>query len=225
MFRFGRWIFMSTVLTFLAGQLDKLLIASHLGMATVGIYNIAWQFAMVPQQLLKKVGAMVVFPVLAEVAREHPEQLPRQFKRVRYPLILVSLTGIVVVMVLAKPFINLLYRGPFQNAGSMLQVLAVGVMGGLLNSTYGSALLALGKTFDIMLLLAVQIVILVVGTTIGYAWHGEMGFIWGVALVEWLNYPMTAFMMRRVGLLQPMIDGAAIVVCASAVALVFFIIP
>lgn len=225
MFRFGRWIFFSTVLTFLASQLDRLMFAKRLGMATAGIYGNAVQFAIVPQQLIKKVGSVVVFPVLAEVARERPEELPRQFKRVRYPLVGVSLTGIVLLILLAKPLINLLYKGAYQDAGPMLQILCVGVMGGLLNSTYGSALLALGKTFIIMLLLAVQIVILIVATSVGYRWHGEIGFIWGVALVEWLNYPLTAAMVRRFGLFQPAIDGAAIAVSAAAIALAFFVFP
>ncbi len=225
MFRFGRWIFCSTVLTFFASQLDRLMFAKRLGMATAGIYGNAVQFAVVPQQLIKKVGSVVLFPVLAEVVRERPHELPEQFARARRPLIAVSLLGIVTLILIARPLINLLYENQFRQAGPMLQILCIGVMGGLLNSTYGSALLALGKTFIIMLLLAVQIVILIVATSIGFRTHGEIGFIWGVALVEWLNYPLTAFMLHRFGLFQPKLDGAAILVSAAAIVLAFFVFP
>lgn len=225
MFRFGRWIFVSTVLTFFASQLDRLMFAKRLGMATAGIYGNAVQFAVVPQQLIKKVGSVVLFPVLAEVVRERPHELPSRFERARRPLIAVSLFAIVTLILIAKPLINLLYDDQYQKAGPMLQILCVGVMGGLLNSTYGSALLALGKTFIIMLLLAVQIGILIVSTSIGYRMHGEIGFIWGVALVEWLNFPLTAYMMSRFGLFQPKVDILAILISATAIVLAFFVFP
>ena len=226
MFRFGRWIFISTALTFLAMQLDRLMFAKMLGMAMAGIYNNAVQFAIVPQQLIKKIGAVVAFPVLAEVVRERPDELPRQFKRVRYPLLLVSLAIIVTLIVVAKPLINLLYKDDYERAGPMLQILAVGSMGGLLNSTYGSALLALGRTFQIMALLAMQIVFLVVASLLGYHLHPEpeLGFIWGVASVEWLNYPATAAVMAHYGLWQPRIDGAVVIVSVAAVFLAFLVL-
>jgi O-antigen/teichoic acid export membrane protein len=226
MLRFGRWIFISTALTFLAMQLDRLMFAKMLGMTMAGVYNNAVQFAIVPQQLIKKIGAVVAFPVLAEVVRERPEELPRQFKRVRYPLLLVSLTIIVALIVVAKPLISLLYKNEYEGAGPMLQILAVGSMGGLLNSTYGSALLAMGKTFQIMTLLAMQIVFLIVASLLGYHLHPqpEFGFIWGVASVEWLNYPATAAVMARYGLWQPRIDGAVILISAMAVLLAFIVL-
>jgi O-antigen/teichoic acid export membrane protein len=226
MFHFGRWIFLSTVLTFLASQLDRLMFAKMLGMTMAGIYNIAVQFAIVPQHLIKKIGSVVAFPVLAEIVRDRPEQMPWQFRRVRYPIVLVSLGIVITLVVLAKPIINLLYpNGGYERAGPMLRILAVGAMGGMLNSTYGSALLAMGKTFHIMALLASQIVILVVATSIGYHRAGDIGFIWGVALVEWLNYPFTAAVMSRFGLWQPRIDVPAMVVCALAVVLAFWVLP
>jgi len=226
MFRFGRWIFLSTVLTFFARDLDKLLFAAMLGVAANAVYGIAAIFSVVPQQLIKKIGAQVAFPVLAEVARDRPDELPHQFKRVRYPLVAMSLACVTVLILVARPMINLLYTSDWQHAGPILRILAVGAMGGLLNSTYGSALLAMGKTFQGMALLASQIVFLVAATLLGYRLHPdpEMGFIWGVALVEWLNYPVTAAVMARYGLFQPKIDAAAIVTSAAAIALAFWVL-
>jgi O-antigen/teichoic acid export membrane protein len=167
----------------------------------------------------------VAFPVLAEVVRERPDELPRQFRRVRFPLVLMSLTAIVSLMVIAKPLINLLYHGEYEKAGPILQVLAIGALGSVLNTTYGSVLLAMGKTFDIMALLVTYIIFLVAGTLLGYHWYGEVGFIWGVALVEWLNYPANAAVLARHGLWQPRLDAAVVVVSVAAVALVFWVFP
>lgn len=223
MFHFGRWIFLSTVLTFLAGQLDRLMFASMLGMAMTGIYNNAVQFAIVPQQLVKKLGAVVAFPVLAEVARERPQQLPRQFRRVRTPIVLLSLAINLGLILAARPLINALYKGNYELAGPILQVLAVGGLGSVLNTTYGSVLLAMRKTFAIMALLVSYIVFLVLGTQIGYRGWGEMGFIWGVALVEWLNYPLNAAVLARLGLWQWKLDAMVIAVSAATIGLVFWV--
>jgi len=225
MFHFGRWIFMSTVLTFLAGQLDRLMFAKMLGMAMMGIYNIAVQFSIVPQQLIKKMGSVVAFPVLAEVARERPEELPRQFRRVRTPLVVLSLSVIVTLILIAKPLIVLLYKGNYENAGPILQVLSVGALGGVLNTTYGSVLLAMKKTFEIMALLVTYIIFLIVGTQLGFHWYGEVGFIWGVALVEWLNYPFNAAVLARHGMWQARLDAAVIAVSAATIFLAFWVLP
>jgi O-antigen/teichoic acid export membrane protein len=224
MIRVGRWIFGSTALTFLAAYLDRLLIASMLGMAMAGIYNIAIQFALVPMHLIKKIGGQVVFPVLAEVVRERPEELPRQFARVRLPLVLASLIVMVALLVAARPFINLLYPAQYQKAGEILRILAVGGMGAVMTSTYGSALLAMGKTLQIMLLLIASIVFVVINTLVGYYLYGEIGFIWGVALVEWMNYPFNALVMAHYGLWQKKLDFAAIVASGVAVALTFWLL-
>lgn len=225
MFHFGRWIFLSTVLTFLAGQLDRLMFAKMLGMAMMGIYYIAAQFAIVPQQLIKKIGSVVAFPVLAEVARDRPEELPYQFRRVRTPVVIFSLTGIVALIFIARPMITLLYKGNYETAGPILQVLAVGALGGVLNTTYGSVLLAMKKTFEIMALLVTYIVFLVVGTQVGYHYYGEVGFIWGVALVEWLNYPFNAFVLARHGMWQGRLDAAVIAVSGATILLAFWVFP
>jgi O-antigen/teichoic acid export membrane protein len=130
---------------------------------------------------------------------------------------------VVTLIVVAEPMMNLLYEREWQAAGPMLRILAVGAMGGLINVTYGSVLMAMKKTFQIMLVVSTHIVLLLVASTLGYALHPdpEMGFIWGVSLVEWLNYPVYVAVVLRYGLWQPRLDFAAIVVSAAATAAVF----
>ena len=60
--RFGRWIFVSTVLTFLAGQSDRLVFGKMIPIALFGVYSIASMLAALPTQAVLKLGGAVIFP-------------------------------------------------------------------------------------------------------------------------------------------------------------------
>lgn len=224
LFRFGRWIFFSTILTFLASQSDKIMCGKLLGAETLGLYHYAVPIALMAPQFIKQIGMQVAFPVMSEIARLRPEEMNEKLARVRLALIGASLLLLVPLMLGGDYVVRLLLAKPYWDAGWMVQILAGGALAGIVNSTYGSALLALGKSFQISCLLAVQLVFLIGGAMLGYHLKDEVGFIIGLAAVEWLNYPATAFMMSRYGLWQPRLDVAALSVSAAAIALALWIL-
>ena len=84
--------------------------------------------------------------------------------------------------------------------------------------------MALGRTFWPMFLLITQLGLLVSAALIGNHLNGVQGFIVGIAVVEWLNYPITAFVMIRHRLWQPEIDLPALAISALAVAVAYLVI-
>jgi O-antigen/teichoic acid export membrane protein len=62
MMRFGRWIFVSTVLTFLALQADRLIFGKLVSMEVLGIYSVAAMMATLPTSVLLRLGGTVIFP-------------------------------------------------------------------------------------------------------------------------------------------------------------------
>jgi O-antigen/teichoic acid export membrane protein len=223
MIRFGRWIFVSTALTFFAMQLDKMLMGNLKGTGTLALYGWAAQFATLPPQFIKKIGAQVGFPMLSEIARERPEVLYQRLRLVRLALVGLSLLVLLPMILFGDLLIQLLYPPIWHGAGWMLQILAAGAVGCVVISTYGSALMAVGRTFWPMFLLITQLALLTAAALIGNHFYGMKGFIVGIALVEWLNYPFTAFVMIRQRLWQPEIDLPALLISAVAVALAFVI--
>lgn len=218
MYRFGRWIFISTALTFLVGHLDKILMGKFMSVATLGVYGgIAYPMAVVGPAFVKKLNMQVMFPALAEIARERPQTFYNAMRIQRLALMGLSLAGMIPLVLLARPIVELLYPEEAWAAGWMLQALGAGALGGLLISSYGSALLALGKTFFMTLLLVTQLVFLIAGSLIGYFWYGELGFVIGVATVEWLNYPVMTAVMVRHRLWQPEVDLPVIAICAATI--------
>lgn len=62
MMRFGRWIFVSTLLTFLALQADRLVFGKLITLHELGVYSVAAMMASLPTSVLMRLGGTVVFP-------------------------------------------------------------------------------------------------------------------------------------------------------------------
>jgi O-antigen/teichoic acid export membrane protein len=122
--------------------------------------------------------------------------------------------------VLGAPWlIALLYDERYHDAGWMLQLLAAGAMGSAVSSSAGQALLAIGRSRDIAIMLASQLALMAIAITLGYRAAGELGIVAGVAVTELLNYPVLAMFLRRRGLWHPVLDLAALAAAGAALAL------
>jgi O-antigen/teichoic acid export membrane protein len=220
LFRFGRWIFLSTILTFAAMQLDRLIMGKLLDVRTLGIYSIALMLAISARQVVKQVGQRVLFPAIARMAESGSKRLSKGVFKARLSIVLPSTLGLLVLIVFGQPIVALLFDDRYVEAGWMLQILAAGVVASVVCSTYGAVLLARGDSYVVMLLLATQVALLATASVVGFAMYGVWGFVVGVALVEWLNYPVAAWVLWRRGLWQASIDlpvlGVAAVVTVLA---------
>lgn len=222
MIRFGRWIFLSTALTFFAMQTDKILLGKMLGSTVLGVYYMATQFAFMPTQFIKRISSQVAFPVLAEVVRERPESVYQQLRRVRWPLIGMGLLPLFPLILFGDILIRFLLRPEFHDAGWMLQILSAGMLIGVVNSSYGNVLLAKGRSFDITLMLAIQLVVVVAATMTGFHLYGQVGFIVAFAGVEWIMYPVTAIVLARHRLWQPEVDLPVFALSIAAIAVAYW---
>lgn len=80
LFGFGKWVFFSTLLTFVANSSDKLIFAKVFTFEELGIYYIALVLATLPTQALLKVGQKVVFPAYSQVAQALQKRVERGFE-------------------------------------------------------------------------------------------------------------------------------------------------
>lgn len=68
LFSFGKWIFVSTALTFLATQMDRLMLGKLVSVELLGVYAIAFTLSDILRQIIGALGSKVVFPVIARTA-------------------------------------------------------------------------------------------------------------------------------------------------------------
>ncbi len=75
LFAFGKWIFWLNLVTFLTTYLDSFVVAKVLGDSALGLYQMAYLFALLPPAQLSAVMRGVMFPAFSQ-ARQHPELRP-----------------------------------------------------------------------------------------------------------------------------------------------------
>ena len=214
-FRFGRWIFVSTSLAFLASQSDRLIIGKLMTVEFLGIYSIAFMLASMVNQGIMQLGHKVFFPSYSKLVRDDPQQLYGVLRQARVAMVALNGMAVLVFLSLGRWLIPMLFGDNFASAGWMLQIIAVGTMVGVLSLTYDHVLIAKGQTKAVATLFAIQFVIQTIALiTFANLW-GEIGVVMAVAAVGWLIYPFKAFWMRRQKLWQPELDVPAIGVAIS----------
>ena len=207
--RYGRWLFISTIITFFAGQLDKFLLGGLLSPAFLGLYWIGLQMAELGPQFFKKLGGVVGFPAMSELYRRDQDRYRMRLKHLRL-LLVVPINALLLFMILFGPAaLGLIYQGksgPFVESGWILQVLAFNSLAGMLNTSYGYAYMASGHTFANMITVAAQLAIMVVTMLGGYYLYGETGFILGIGISQWIKYPVDMVLADRIGVWQARLD-------------------
>lgn len=205
---FGGWIFFSSALSFLASTTDKLFLA-RLGMAELGIYNIAFMLATIPTQLLLRLGMSVIFPAYASV-KQDPARFAAVFHKIRLPLVLMGSYATAGLVGAGRSFIEAVYPADYHAAGWMLQILAIAGWFQVLQTPNDAALLATGRSKWAAVGQAGKFLTLVVGLFIGYWQFGLMGVVVAVAIAEAAKYLLNALMMRRLRLSSFVVDLALI---------------
>jgi O-antigen/teichoic acid export membrane protein len=206
--RFGRWIFLATILTFLTNSLDKLLFPELIDFKRLGVYYVASQIVQVAMQGGRMLIGKVLFPALAEVARERPERLNAKLLEVRRAVLTPTAAGLLLLFLGGDLFIRLIYPATFHDAGWMLQVAAAGAIFFYVGRTYGSAWLAVGNSLAHMWMMGISLVSIVITSLTGFWLAGERGFIVGLACAGVLAYPPIAALAWWRGTWQWRLDGA-----------------
>jgi O-antigen/teichoic acid export membrane protein len=204
--RFGRWILLSSALTFLSVEGARLLIGAMLDMRQLALFTLASTMSLILWQAMQQLAGSVFFPAYSEVHRSNPKNLIKVLYKVRLTLILPSWGLAVLYIFFGSHLMETLYDVRYRGSGVMLEQLAAGSLVACIWGSYSGVLLALGKVAAMSALTAVQIMCQFGAIYIGYHYWGGAGIVMGVAAANWVMYPVNAFVMSRIGLWQPKLD-------------------
>jgi O-antigen/teichoic acid export membrane protein len=142
---FGKWIMVSTILTFFANAMDRFLLAKLLGLTAFGLYNTALMFAMVPIELMLRITVGVLVPVYAKKKDDQNRLSAEVFDRVGFVMLLVSGCLIAGVAATAPGFVRAIYKPDFHAAAAMVPWLAGAAWLRVLHNNAVAAMLAMGR--------------------------------------------------------------------------------
>ncbi len=203
----AKWIFLSSILTFLGSNGDRLFLGGTIDSRAFGIYAIALSILNVLQGLASTLTNSVAYPALSEVHRERPHALASVVERfqIGYDL---TVTFAAAALVVAGPaLIGLLYDPRYREAGWMMSILAVGTIG-LRYQIVEQCYQAVGTPKYMTFANFLRLVFLVIGLYVGQHVGAMRGAVVGIALSQFAAWPLAIWFKSRHGILTLRAEAA-----------------
>ena len=197
--RFGRWVFLSTVLTFCVSYADRLIFGAKIPVALLGVYSIALTVSTVPTQAMRSVTSKVMFPLFSR-AHAGAAELADVFRSARRLHMVLSgwaLSGFIGGGAVA---IRLIYDARYDDAGWMVQLLALAGWFATPEAANTAAILALGKPMWLVVGNAAKLVGMITLIPLGFHFGDFPGALAGYVASELFRYAFSSIALRRLGL-------------------------
>lgn len=185
---FGKWIFLSSMLVFLANSFDKLFLAQSVPLAVFGIYAIARTISELPATLVARVSFQLVFPLISANSGEARATLRRQVGPMRLKLLLVVSVGLALTVALSDVAVAIIYDARYGEAGWMLALLLIASWFAILCTVNEYTMMGLGKPAYGVAGNIVKLLALVCLTPVGVHYLGLPGAIFAIIAGEILRY-------------------------------------
>lgn len=182
LFGFGRWIFLSTALFFLASQIDRVILTDLLEAGPRGLYRIGDTIAALVPTVLSAISAAVVFPTWMKSYRDSKKNHEKRVLRSRKALLALAMSGVISIVTVVPLFVEILYADRYLGAVLVAQLLCVAYWFETLRASATSALLVHGDSRALSGSNLVILLVKVPACWYGFQWYGLEGFILGVAL-------------------------------------------
>ncbi|WP_299609864.1 oligosaccharide flippase family protein [uncultured Tateyamaria sp.] len=218
LFHFGKYLFVSSGLTFIIENGDRMLLSKFFTLANLGFYNIAYFFGSVPLMLMGNFAVRVVYPLYSARPPAESEANRRALSKARF-----GLTGLLFAMqfvlaLLGQWLIELLYTTEYWAAGPILVVMSVSLMPSLIIRGHAFVLLAVGRSGLFTAYQALRAVLQTGLLIVGVMNFGLIGALAAQPLAAILSYPVLYYLIRPYRAEDPLHDGvfmALTILCGS----------
>ena len=197
---FGKWIFVSTALTFFAEQADRLILGKLLTLDVLGVYGVALNLADIPRSITLALSGKVMFPAITKLVDQPREILRAKILKNRQPILIALAVGLTLLVSFGDVAIKILYDDRYIQAAWMLPILALGIWPRVLcNTGIESALFAIGKIQYPAFGQFLRFLWTSIGLWVGFSTAGLLGAIVAVALNDLGFYAAISYGLWREG--------------------------
>lgn len=215
--RFGRWIFVSTLLTFATINADRLIFGKLIPLDLLGVYSIGMMWATFPMTAIDHVFHSVMFPLLSRY-NDSPGGFAPAYRRARTPWLLVGGLACSCLLAGGPVLIRCLYDDRATAAGWIIQFLAGATWLLCLESATSTALLARGQSQWVAAGSAGKLVGMLICIPVGFKLAGFPGALTGYAGSELLRYAVCVVgaIKHRLGVMIQDLSLSGLVVLTAA---------
>ena len=200
-FHFGKWLFLSSVVGFLANTSDQFLLGGLISTRELGVYNVA---AVIVAGVFQSVSAIlgnVAYPALSEVIRERRHDLILVYYRFRFFFDLGTLFLTGFLLIAGQLIINIMYDDRYADAGWMVSILSLGLLS-IRYQIANQCFIALGYTRIITIHSIIRAVATFIFLPVGYHIYGLVGAIWAATLLNFVTFPVSIYYKKIHGILD-----------------------
>lgn len=141
---FSKWIFLSSIIYFLAFNFDRLYFAKQISLADLGVFAIARSIAEMVSSAAARSSNLLVFPSVAAAQGQNYEIRGKLLHGRRTVLLLVAI-GLGAFVAVADRAVEVLYDARYAEAATLLPLLLLGVWFAILSTVNASILLGTGR--------------------------------------------------------------------------------
>lgn len=215
---FGKWIFLSTVLSFVTNSAASLILGRFVSMTEVGVFSIAVTLANAVGLAYEQIGSKVLFPLYAKVKTEALPQLRTRVAKIRLSMMALFVPPLWVLSVFGQQVVNLLLDHRYHDGGWILRLFTSCAIPSIVTGI-GPFYLALGNSRLMTLNSAIRLMLYVASAFTGLWLGGAHGLIVGIAAHSLGMYVVDAMIQWRYQIWIPLLDALGLGVSLSVVLL------
>jgi O-antigen/teichoic acid export membrane protein len=197
---FGKWIFVSSIIGFLAANGEKIILGGSLTAGSFGVFAIASTLLAAVTGVCATLNGHVIYPSLSHALRTDHAETVRVYTRAQQvaDLFLGSVAGLLLAA--GQWAVWILYDPRYHAAGWMLQMLGLSLLA-MRHQIVEQLMFARGEPGWVSANNALRAIGLALFIPAGFALAGERGAIAGVVLSQFASWPLSLWFKRRQGLL------------------------
>jgi len=198
---FGKWIFVSSIIGFLAAHGEKLILGASLGVASFGVFSIASNLLAAVVGVYSTLNGRVIFSSLSMVLRDRDHAaMVRVYARVQQLADLFLGVASGLLLLIGHRMVEGLYDARYADAGWMLQLLGLGLLA-MRHQVLEQLMFALGRPGWVTANNTLRALAMVAFIPAGFMIDGERGAILGVVISQFASWPLSYRFKSEQGLL------------------------
>ena len=222
-FKFGRFVWPSSVLSIVLTQYDKVVLLKFFGLTLMGIYSIAGNMIGPITGVIVHNARVVLYARCSEYFRTDRTTAGSRYYRENRRLLMMGALLPACVAGFAPLIVSVLYDARYAMVGAVLRILGLGGIMYAFQNTSENLLVASGRSHAVLMANVIRLSFLVPASFLGYYLYGFYGFLWFNFLATIPLVIYFFFEQRKLGLLDiksesRLLGAAALVFVASCAA-------
>ncbi len=143
LWHYGKWILLTTILSYFQNYGDNLFVAKYLGPTALGMYLLAYRLSQLPATEVTLLLSGILFPAYSKLQHDRP-RLRQAYLKVLSMTAVISVPTAGLIFLLAPDFVHGFLKPEWQPIIPVLQVLAIKGLTHSLHATFGPVYRAVG---------------------------------------------------------------------------------